>query len=154
MELHRCEKPAFAVIGREGSTLDGEGFVQRLWADANARFPEVEPLAKRMENGQPAGFWGAMTDMNRQFCPWEDNFTRGLYLAGVETELDAEPPAGWVKWIVPAFAYLYTEADQPDAFANGIAQLEQEQIPLAGAVQDFICPETGKSYLFFPISRL
>ena len=75
-------KPAFCVIGKEGSTADGPGFVQRLWAQANAHFDEVAHLAKRDENGVPLGFWGAMTDRSRTFRPWEDGFSRGLYLAG------------------------------------------------------------------------
>ena len=39
MTVERVAKAAFAVIGLEGSTEEGEGFVQRLWAEANARFP-------------------------------------------------------------------------------------------------------------------
>ena len=27
----KVTKKAFAVIGKEGSTLDGEGFIQKLW---------------------------------------------------------------------------------------------------------------------------
>ena len=37
MKIERCTKPAFVVIGKEGSTLDGPGFIQKLWADANAQ---------------------------------------------------------------------------------------------------------------------
>lgn len=39
-------KEAFVVIGKEGSTLDGEGFIQKLWNDANGYFSEVAHLAK------------------------------------------------------------------------------------------------------------
>ena len=60
MNIEIFEKPAFAVIGREGSTEDGPGFVQKLWAEANAYFGEVAHLAKLDENGAFAGFWGAM----------------------------------------------------------------------------------------------
>lgn len=31
MKVKRCVKESFVVIGKEGSTLDGEGFIQRLW---------------------------------------------------------------------------------------------------------------------------
>ena len=39
-------KEKFVVIGKEGSTLDGEGFIQKLWDDANSHFSEVAHLAK------------------------------------------------------------------------------------------------------------
>ena len=57
------------------STSDGPGFIQKLWADANAHFSEVRALAKRDEAGRPVGFWGAMSDCSRSFEPWEDNFS-------------------------------------------------------------------------------
>lgn len=40
-------KKSFVVIGKEGSTLDGEGFIQKLWNDANSHFNEVAHLAKK-----------------------------------------------------------------------------------------------------------
>ena len=45
MNIIEMTVPAFCVIGKEGSTADGPGFVQRLWEDANGHFSEVEPLA-------------------------------------------------------------------------------------------------------------
>ena len=95
MKIEKYVKASFAVIGKEGSTLDGPGFIQELWADAKAHFGEVQPLAKTDETGNLAGIWGAMSDLSRSFRPWEDGFTRGLYLAGVECEDDAEAPEGW-----------------------------------------------------------
>lgn len=154
MEIKRCVKDAFVVIGKEGSTEDGEGFIARLWEDANGHFHEVAHLAKRDENGNIGGIWGVMSDFSRTFLPWEDGFSRGLYLAGVECEDGAEAPAGWVKWVVPAYEYLYVENEDGSTFSKMIAYLEENHIPLAGAVHDFTCPETGKGYLFFPISRL
>ena len=44
MELRFVQKEAFAVLGRLGSTREGEGFIQRLWQGANDHFPEIEPL--------------------------------------------------------------------------------------------------------------
>lgn len=32
MNVNKCIKESFTVIVKEGSTRDGEGFVQRLWA--------------------------------------------------------------------------------------------------------------------------
>ena len=42
-----CTKESFAVIGKEGSTSDGEGFIRRLWEDANGHFEEIAALVKR-----------------------------------------------------------------------------------------------------------
>lgn len=153
MNMERLEKASFAVIGKEGSTLDGGGFVQRLWADANSHFEEIQHLAKRNEQGDVVGIWGAMSDFSRSFLPWED-FRDGLYLAGVECETGAEAPAGWTKWVVPGFAYVRVECEADDTFPRAIKYLEEHNIPLVGAVHDFTCPQTGKSYMYFPVKRL
>ena len=89
MNVNRCIKESFTVIGKEGSTLDGQGFVQRLWEDANSHFAEIQRLAKKGENGGLAGIWGAMSDFSLSFRPWEEGFSKGLYLAGVECEDEA-----------------------------------------------------------------
>ena len=47
MKIETCIKESFVVIGKEGSTLDGEGFIQRLWADANSHFEEIRSLVKK-----------------------------------------------------------------------------------------------------------
>ena len=154
MKIERCEMPAFAVIGKEGSTSNGEGFVARLWEDANGHFEEIAHLAAKDENGNLLGIWGAMSDMSRSFHPWEEGFTKGLYLAGVQCELDQEAPDGWTKWVIPAYEYLYAECDVPDTFAQMIRYMEENGIQLIGAVHDFTCPETGKNFMFFPIRKL
>ena len=64
MNVNRCIKESFTIIGKEGSTLDGQGFVQRLWEDANSHFAEIQHLAKKDENGGLAGIWGAMSDFS------------------------------------------------------------------------------------------
>lgn len=92
MRIEKYTKNAFVVIGKEGSTLEGQGFIQKLWSDANSHFSEVQPLAKKDENGNLVGIWGAMSDFSRLYKPWEDNFSKGLYLAGVECIDDAEAP--------------------------------------------------------------
>ena len=38
VKIDRCRKGPFVVIGKEGSTADGEGFIQRLWEEANSHF--------------------------------------------------------------------------------------------------------------------
>ena len=77
MKIQICRKAPFAVIGKEGSTNEGEGFIQSLWDEANAHFQEVEQLAQRDGCGNLLGIWGAMSDFSRTFNPWED-FSRRL----------------------------------------------------------------------------
>lgn len=154
LAVNRCTKEAFPVIGKEGSTNDGDGFIQRLWEDANGHFDQIGHLAKRDDQGNVMGVWGAMSDMTRSFLPWEDGFTKGLYLAGVECEEGAEAPDGWTKWIIPGYEYVYVEREGESAFSEAMDYLRENGLKLAGAAQEFNCPETGKEYLFFPIRRL
>ena len=114
-------KPFFAVIGKEGSTIDGEGFIQQLWNDANTHFSEISDLIKRDSDGTPIGIWGAMSDLSRSFLPWENHFTKGLYLAGAECGLETIPPDGWVKWIIPSFEYLRVENNHDNSFETGLS---------------------------------
>lgn len=154
MNILRCTKESFAVIGKEGSTLDGPGFVQRLWADANGHFSEVAGLATRDEKGDLVGIWGAMTDFSGAFHPWEKDFTEGKYLAGVECPADAQAPDGWTKWIIPGFEYLYVPCETETVFADMLTYLRENGLSLAGAVHDFTCPKSGQNYMFFPIRKL
>lgn len=149
----RMTKDAFCVIGKVGSTNDGPDFVQHLWQDANRHFCEVEHLAKRNGPGALAGVWGIMTDFGFRFEPWEEDFSKGLYLAGIEVETEALPPKGWKKWIVPGFEYWKVKVEGPDTFRQTIAWLAEQKQDLAGAVQDFTDPATGESYMLFPIAR-
>lgn len=153
MKVERCEKESFVVIGKEGATSDGAGFIQKLWDDANSHFEEVQHLAKKDLNGNIAGIWGAMSDFSRSFMPWE-GFSKGLYLAGVECGDEAEAPEGWTKWVIPGYEYIYVECEGDDTFAETVQYLEDHEIPLVGAVHDFTCPQTGKNYMFFPVRKL
>ena len=154
MEINKCVKESFAVIGKEGATGDGVGFIQKLWEDANSHFDEIAPLAKKDEKGNVVGIWGAMSDCSRSFLPWEDGFTKGLYLVGVECAREAEAPVGWTKWVIPGYEYIYVEQDSGDTFLQVLQYMEENGLTLVGAVNDFSCPETGKNYLFFPIRKL
>jgi len=151
--MDKIIKRAFVVIGKEGSTLDGEGFIQKLWDDANGHFDEVAHLAKRDENGNLVGIWGAMSDLSHSFQPWEDGFSKGLYLAGVECVDNAEAPDGWTKWMIPGYEYLVVE-NHDVAFRDTIRQMQKEEIALVGAVHDYTDPATGKGYLYFPIRKV
>ena len=154
MEITKVIKPGFRVIGKLGSTEDGAGFIARLWEDANGHFNEVEPLAKKDESGALVGVWGAMSDMSGAFAPWEDGFTKGLYLAGVEACDDAEPPEGWISWTIPGQEYLVTAAEDENTFAKTLSYMAENQLQLVGAVHDFTDPKTGKGYMYFPIRKL
>ena len=146
-------KEKFVVIGKEGSTLDGEGFIQKLWKDANDNFCEVAHLARKDANGGIVGIWGAMSDISHAFKPWEDGFRKGLYLAGVECAGQAEAPDGWTKWTIPGYEYIVVE-NRHGVFEKTLGQMKEEGIPLAGAVHDYTDPATGKGYLYFPIREL
>ena len=143
-------KKAFVVIGKVGSTLDGEGFIQKLWDNANSHFNEVAHLAKKDANGNLVGIWGAMSDMSHSFKPWEDGFRKGLYLAGVECVDHAEAPDGW---IIPGYQYIVVE-NHNGVFEDTIGQMKEEGIPLVGAVHDYTDPATGKNYMYFPIREI
>lgn len=151
--MDKIIKRAFVVIGKEGSTLDGEGFIQKLWDDANGHFAQVAHLAKRDENGNLVGIWGAMSDLSHSFQPWEDGFSKGLYLAGVECVDNAEAPDGWTKWMIPGYEYLVVE-NHDGAFGDTIRRMQEEEIALVGAVHDYTDPATGKGYLYFPIRKV
>ena len=153
LKLEKVVKGSFTVIGKEGSSADGDGFIRKLWEDANSHFEEIAPLAKRDENGNLAGIWGAMSDLTRSFLPWEE-FKTGLYLAGAECWEDAEAPEAWVKWVVPGYEYLRVENKGGETFADAVKLLKERKIALVGAVHEFTCPLTGKDYLYFPVRRL
>ena len=154
MKIEKRIKETFVVIGKEGSTMDGQGFIQKLWEDANSHFNEVRSLAKKDENGDLVGIWGAMSDCSRSYKPWEDNFSKGLYLAGVECVDDAEAPNGWKKWTIPGFEYICVETENENTFAEVLNYMGANNIALVGAVHDFTCPASGKNYMFFPIRSI
>lgn len=96
------------------------------------------------ENGELCGIWGAMSDFSHSFDPWQNNFSQGLYLAGLECVDDAEAPKGWTKWVVPSYEYLCVECESMDTFPKMIVYLKQNGISLAGAVHVFTNPKTKK----------
>ena len=154
MNITQQSKDSFVVIGKEGSTSDGQDFIQKLWADANAHFSEVESLAKRDSHGNLIGIWGAMSDFSRSFMPWENNFSQGLYLAGVECVDGTEAPAGWSKWTIPGYDYLCVECDNENTFSEVLEYMQTNGFALVGAVHDFTCPISGKNYMYFPFRHI
>ena len=153
-DIEVIQKDAFCVIGKPGSTRDGADFLRKLWQEANSHFGEVEHLAKRDEAGNLVGIWGIMTDFSFAFQPWEDDFSKGLYLAGIEAEADAMPPEGWEKWNVPGFVYWKVKAEDSETFRDTLSSIREQGKSLAGAVQDFTDPATGVNFMLFPVARL
>jgi len=152
MDFQKISLPAFSVIGKEGSTDDGPGFIAALWDSANSAFGEVAHLAVHDESGAPM-VWGLMSDMSMAFRPWEDNFTKGRYLAGVQVSEDAVPPAGWVKWTSPAYEYVAAPSGAPDSFPKALEYLASNGLSLAGAAYDLTIPGKGMC-IYLPIKKL
>ena len=147
--------PKIAVIGKEGLCTKEKNIVQNLWQQANSNFSDIADLGMKNADGSFVGFWGAMSDETMSFIPWADDFSRGLYLAGVEADEDTAVPDGWVKWIMPARKYLVTEVT-PDSYGEIFRSVMNSLVPelgmkLAGAVCDFTEPASGQNKLFFPV---
>ena len=157
MEIKEIRLPSFTVIGKEGSTYQCADIVPKLWQQMDNDFSQVWPLAIKDENGKIDHSWGLMSDLNHQLLPWSDNFSKGLYLAGVEVEKDCEVPQGWTKWNIPERTYMVMEI--PDGqyqktFKKGIDfQLYYRRYKLVGAVCDYTDLKTGKNYLYFPVEK-
>ncbi len=133
------------------AVIDIQNDIKKLYRDI------IDNINSAMKNaeGSFVGFWGAMSDETMTFMPWTDDFSRGLYLAGIEVYEDTPVPDGWVKWVMPARKYLVTEVT-PDNYEETFRNVINHLIPelgtkLAGTVCDFTEPATGQNKLFFPI---
>ena len=156
MNYEIIDLPQIAIIGKEGLCTKEKNVVQDLWQQANSNFSEIAELGMKNADGSYVGFWGAMSDEKRFFLPWTEDFSRGLYLAGLEVHEDTPVPAGWVKWVMPARKYLVTEVT-PDSYGEIFRSVMNSLVPelgmkLAGAVCDFTEPATGQNKLFFPVA--
>lgn len=158
MEIKMIDLQAITVIGKEGLCTAEENIVQQLWQEANSHFDEVAALGMKNSDGTYVGFWGVMSDESKSFRPWTHQFTRGLYLAGVETYADADAPEGWTKWVMPARKYIVADVE-PDRYGEIFNEvinniISEKGMKLAGAVCDYTEPATGKNKLFFPVESL
>ena len=141
MKYEIIDLPIIAIIGKEGLCTKEKNVVQDLWQQANSDFSDIADFGMKNADGSFVGFWGAMSDETMSFMPWTDDFSRGLYLAGVEVYEDTPVPDGWVKWVMPARKYLVTEV-HPKTYGTIFEYVIQSLIPelrlkLAGAVCDF-----------------
>ena len=154
-QYEMIDLPKIAIIGKEGLCTKEKNVVQDLWQQANSNFSDIAVLGMKNADGSYVGFWGAMSDETMSFLPWTDDFSRGLYLAGVEVYEDTPVPDGWVKWVMPARKYLVTEV-QPETNERISEYVIRSLIPepgmkMAGAVCDFTEPAAGQNKLFFPV---
>lgn len=154
MKFTVISKEKFCIIGKEGSTNMGEGFIHLLWNATNSHLREVQGLAKKDIDGNFVGCWGAMSNFSMDYKPWEDHYTKGMYLAGIECPDNALAPYGWTKWVVPGFQFLKVECEDKNTYSNGLQYLSKHGLKLQGAVQYYIDTHNGKSYMCFPIKRL
>lgn len=155
MKIHEVDLPEIAIIGKLGFCSKENNIVEELWNQANHHFGDVAALGMKENDGSYVGFWGAMSDESMSFLPWEDHFSKGYYLAGIEVYKDAVAPAGWTKWIMPARKYIFVEV-QKDNYKAIFEDMILNKIPemgykLVGAVCDYTKPSTGINYLFFPV---
>ena len=154
MKINKCTKASFSVIGKEGSTRNGKGFILKLWKDVNEHYSEILNLVKKDDKDNLVGIWGLMSDFSKQLKPWEDNFSKGVYLAGVEVDSLAVAPVGWKKWNVPSFEYLYVENNSETTFSDVISYIKEKKLNLVAAAFDYVSPLTNIEYIYFPIKKL
>ena len=134
MKVQIISKPAFSVIGIEGSGKAGEGpgWIGPLWEQAHRRRGEVSHLLK---SGGEA--WGLMSAVDVFLAPWK---SEGKYLAGWELKADVKPPVGWKVWKVPAQIYAVvacTMATYGEAYAVVQQFLAKEGYVQSGAMHEF-----------------
>ncbi len=157
MTAEIVDLPEISVIGKQGLCTKERNIVAELWKRTNAGFAEIAALGMKNADGTYVGFWGAMSDETMSFKPWTDGFSRGLYLAGVETGNTAVAPPGWSKWTMPARMYLAVDVaieTYSETFSKTLAEtIPGMKLELTGAVCDFTDPATGGNKLFFPVRR-
>lgn len=157
MKYEIITKPAFSVIGKEGSTNDGEDFIQKLYQAANQGFNEVKELIKLDDNGKVSGSYGLMSDFPRSLKPWEEDFSKGLYLAGYELKSEIKSiPNGWSVWHVPSQEYFLVKLEKGDEYKQVFNDFINYYIPLelrklSGAVFDYYSLKDNQQCLLFPV---
>lgn len=172
-EVTMVELPEMAVIGKnalcwgvreqpvkKAGGPDDRDVVDHLWESFHADFSQVAAVAMKDPDGTYTGYWGVMSSErpDRNFAPWHSHYKTGQYLAGVEVNKDAEAPAGWTKWLLPARTYAVADV-QADTYEETYYTYINTIIPemglkLNGAICDYIDPPTGKTKLFFPVAVL
>jgi predicted transcriptional regulator YdeE len=156
MEVQISTKPAFTVIGIEGSGDADKGpeWIRPLWSQASERFIEVKDLVR-----PDLGAWGLMSATDEYLAPWKKD---GKYLAGWEAKSGTRPPKGWTMWNVPARTYAViacTFTTYGEAYLFTLQQFfPKENYEQAGAMHEFYPIEfkdPGKDtlHLYLPIKK-
>lgn len=154
MKIQRLRKDTFTVIGKQGTTADGEDFVNALWKKANEGADEIASLIKRDGKGIPVGFWGLRSSLETPFAEWKDG--EGLYLAGLEVKDDSFAPMGWSKWVVPASVYVSIEVEKSiEAAVREVeAYVKKNKLIITGAYHEYMnALLPGRLILFFPVKE-
>jgi len=157
MKYELIHKGSFRVIGVEGSTKDGAGFIPKLYESLRRGSQEIECLIKKNSDGTVDGTYGLMSDFSHSLKPWENNFSAGLYLAGYELKDEVEEiPEGWTVWRVKEQDYLFVKLEEGDEYQKVFSDFVSYRIPfelksLSGAVFDFYSAEKKQTCLLFPV---
>lgn len=157
MKYELIHKGSFRVIGVEGSTKEGPGFIPKLYESLKKRSPEIDGLIQKNADGAIDGTYGLMSDFSHALKPWEDNFSSGLYLAGYELKDEATKiPAGWTVWTVKEQDYLLARLEEGDEYKKVFSDFIYFFIPyelksLSGAVFDYYSAKTKQACLLFPV---
>lgn len=154
MNIEIVIKEAFAVIGKEAFTWDGDGLLTVLWSNLHKYETEIMGLAKKGSDGKPLCTWGAMSSKYRDFATWENNLSIGLFLAGYEVPVEAEAPSGWTKWVVPGFAYAKIKVEGDNFFYRTLEYLKSKDMAPVAACHFYTDLKTGEDYFWFPIRKL
>ena len=145
-------KNAFAVIGKagQGPADNPQSWIPPLWDDANSHFNEITGVILKDDDGAPL-VWGAMNNVDESNKRWDDT---GKYMAGCEADVNAQPPDGWAKWIIPAQTYLVANCTGT-TYGDVFAQITNDSnIEIIGTVHERY-PEPGNPNvleLWFPVS--
>ncbi len=154
MVIRRCRKDAFTVIGKQGSTRDGEDFVNGLWKKANEGMAEIDSLVKRDVRGLPVGFWGVRSSLTVPLEEWENG--EGLYTAGLEVKDGSFAPMGWTKWELPASSYVSVEVENSiEKAVEAVKKYTEENgLIIKSAYYEYMnVLMPGKLILFFPVKE-
>jgi len=153
MEAQVIAKPAFAVIGIEGSgpASAGPKWIGPLWEKAFRQSGEIQHLIT-------GDGWGLMSDVDQYLARWKEN---GRYLAGWELKTDSRPIEGWTVWRVPASVLALvpcTTKTYEDAMHYGNEVfLKAGEYEQAGAIHEyyptFRNPDTDTLYLCFMVKQ-
>lgn len=127
--------PEFTVAG-----VLGQGAAENAGAWVPALWDRMWTKAERMEKPD---CWGLMGHPEKFLGIWD---AKGLYLAGVKVEKDAQIPNDWIKWTVPAQTYLMVGCTL-DSYGKVFSSVKAEYLPkhgltMIGAAQEHY-PDTA-----------